>query len=150
MWGTDIIGPIEPASSRGHRFILATTDYFSKWAEVVPLKEVKTENILHFFKTHVIYRFDIPRRIISDNGPAYRSHKISRFAQQHNIDWRYSSDYNPRANGLAEAFNKTLTKIMKKTVSRNKKDWHERLQEALWTYRTTFNVGYMYALEAIM
>ena len=29
-WGMDIIGPINPPSSRGHRFILAITDYFSK------------------------------------------------------------------------------------------------------------------------
>jgi len=26
MWGTDIMGPIDPPSSRGHRFILAATD----------------------------------------------------------------------------------------------------------------------------
>ena len=32
-WGTDIVGPIEPLASNGDRFILAFTDYFSKWAE---------------------------------------------------------------------------------------------------------------------
>ena len=30
IWGTDVVGPIEPPSSRGHRFILAATDYFSR------------------------------------------------------------------------------------------------------------------------
>lgn len=34
-WGTYIIGPINPPSSAGHRFILAATDYFSKWAEAI-------------------------------------------------------------------------------------------------------------------
>ena len=29
-WGIDVIGPISPPSPRGHRFILAVTDYFSK------------------------------------------------------------------------------------------------------------------------
>ncbi|XP_020266300.1 uncharacterized protein LOC109841771 [Asparagus officinalis] len=29
-WGMDIIGPISPPSARGHRFIQAITDYFSK------------------------------------------------------------------------------------------------------------------------
>jgi hypothetical protein len=29
-WGMDVIGPIDPPSSRGRRFILAATDYFSK------------------------------------------------------------------------------------------------------------------------
>ena len=40
-WGLDVIGPITPKSFVGHAYILAATNYFSKWAEVVPLKEVK-------------------------------------------------------------------------------------------------------------
>jgi len=30
IWGMDVIGPINPPSSKGHRFILTITDYFSK------------------------------------------------------------------------------------------------------------------------
>ncbi|KAI5323353.1 hypothetical protein L3X38_032425 [Prunus dulcis] len=29
--------------------------------------------------------------------------------------------------------------MLKKMVSRNKRDWHERLPEALWAYRTTIH-----------
>ena len=39
-WGLDIVGPL-PKSSADHLYILAATNYFSKWAEVVPLREVK-------------------------------------------------------------------------------------------------------------
>ena len=35
-WGIDIVGPIDPSSMKGHWFILAITDYFSKWAEAIP------------------------------------------------------------------------------------------------------------------
>jgi len=42
-WGLDFIGPINPHSSAGHMFILTMTDYFSKWSEVIPLKNVKDE-----------------------------------------------------------------------------------------------------------
>jgi len=41
-WGIDILGPISPPSAKYHRFILTITDYFSKWAEAIPLVEVKT------------------------------------------------------------------------------------------------------------
>jgi hypothetical protein len=37
-----------------------------------------------------------------------------------------------------ESFNKTLINIMKKTVDGNQRDWDNHLQEALWTYRTTY------------
>jgi len=46
MWGMDVVGPISPPSSKGHRFILAITDYFSKWAEVIPLREVKASDVV--------------------------------------------------------------------------------------------------------
>ena len=65
MWGMDIIGPINPPTSKGHRFILAITNYFSKWAEVIPLKrrkDVRGDSI------HQTPR-DIPLRCTSTTGP---------------------------------------------------------------------------------
>jgi len=50
---------ISPPTSRGYRFILAMTDYFSKWAEAIPLKEVKASNTIKFIKHHVLYRFGV-------------------------------------------------------------------------------------------
>jgi hypothetical protein len=44
-WGIDVIGAIEHLSVRGHHFILAAMDYFSKWADVIPLREVKSDNV---------------------------------------------------------------------------------------------------------
>jgi len=61
IWGMDVVGPISPPSSKGHRFILTITDYFSKWAEVIPLREVKTSDVIKFIKHHVVYRFGVPR-----------------------------------------------------------------------------------------
>ncbi|XP_070042777.1 uncharacterized protein [Nicotiana tomentosiformis] len=46
-WGLDVVGLL-PKSSGGHLYILAATDYFSKWAEAVSLKEVKKENVANF------------------------------------------------------------------------------------------------------
>jgi len=39
--------------------------------------------------------------------------------------------YNAPANGLAEAFNKTFRKLLKKVVFKSKLDWHEKLGEVL-------------------
>ncbi|XP_059281023.1 uncharacterized protein LOC132034657 [Lycium ferocissimum] len=69
-WGLDVVGPL-PKSSGGHLYILAATDYFSKWAEAVALKEVKKENVANFIRVNIIYRFGIPRYIITDNGKPF-------------------------------------------------------------------------------
>ncbi len=39
-WGMDMIGQINPPLSKGHKFILVATDYFTKWVEAIPLKKV--------------------------------------------------------------------------------------------------------------
>ncbi|XP_020596364.1 uncharacterized protein K02A2.6-like, partial [Phalaenopsis equestris] len=107
-------------------------------AEAVPLREVTAQHVLQFFKSQIVYRFGVPRRVISDNGSAFKSTKINSFVRRHGIDWRYSTIYYLKTNGLAEAFNKTLVQILKKTLDENKRGWHEKLLEALWAYRTTF------------
>jgi len=56
----DVIEPISPPSSKGHCFILAITDYFSKLVEVVSLKEVKISVMIKFIKLHILYRFGVP------------------------------------------------------------------------------------------
>ena len=62
------MGPIEPPSPRGHRFILAATDYFSRWTEAISLKEVKEENVIKFFKDHVLYKFGTPEGLFLTMG----------------------------------------------------------------------------------
>ena len=136
-WGIDVIGPIDPPSYNGHRFILAATDYFSRWAEAVPLREVNTNNVITFLERNIIHRFGIPHRITSDNGTAFKSHKMYKFAAKYKIQWNYTTGYYAQANGLIEAFNKTLGKILKKTTTKHKKDWNDRMFEALWAYRVT-------------
>jgi len=156
-WGIDVIGPIDPPSSGGHRFILAATDYFSKWAEAVSLREVKSDNVINFLERQIIYRFGIPHRITSDNGKAFRSNKMYMFIEKYKIKWNYSTGYYPQANGAIEAFNKTLGKMLKKTVHRYCRDWHDRLLEALWAYRVTVRTptqatpySLVYGCEAVL
>src|SRR5271156_5594686 len=49
----------------------------------------------------------------------------------------YSSPYHPQANGQAESSNKSLLKILKRTLEQNKRQWHTKLRLALWTNRIT-------------
>ncbi|KAL0448898.1 UNVERIFIED_CONTAM: hypothetical protein Slati_1446200 [Sesamum latifolium] len=65
-WGLDVVGPITPKSSIWHIYILTTTNYFSKWAEAVPLKEVKKETVVDFIRVNIIFRYGVPRYIIND------------------------------------------------------------------------------------
>ena len=65
-WGIDLIGQIFPPSSKGHKFILVATDYFTKWVEAIPLKTVTSKNMINFVREHIVYRFGIPQTITTD------------------------------------------------------------------------------------
>jgi len=52
-------------------YILAATDYFSKWAETIALKEVKKENMVDFIQIHIIFTYGVPRYIITYNGKLF-------------------------------------------------------------------------------
>ena len=78
------------------------------------MAEVKTSNVVNFIKQHVIHRFGVPRRIIHDNGPQFMSQVFYQFCDKYQIQNVASTAYNPTANGLVEAFNKIIIKLLKK------------------------------------
>jgi len=147
----------QPLINKRSWFILAITYYFSKWADAIPLIEVKTSNVVNFIKHHIIHRFGVPRRIVHDNGPQFVSQAFYRFYNKYQIQNVALTAYNPAASGLAEAFNKIIIKLLKKFVSSSRRDWNETLSECLWAYRTTIRTptgntpfAMVYGCEAII
>jgi hypothetical protein len=114
-WGIDLIGQINPPSSKGHKFVLLATDYFTKWVEEIPLKKVTSENMVDFVKEHIIYGFGIPQTITTDQGTQFTSSEFREFAESMGIKLLNSSPYYAQDNGQAEASNKIMIKIIQKT-----------------------------------
>ena len=50
---------------------------------------------------------------------------------------KYSANYYPQGNGLAESTNKNLIKIIKRIVDQNQKNWHKSLVFSLWANHIT-------------
>jgi hypothetical protein len=65
------------------------------------------------------------------------SHQFREFTESMKIKLMNSSPYYAQANGLAEASNKVLIKIIKKRIKDNLRRWHEKLSEALWENKTS-------------
>ena len=58
MWGTDVIGAIEPRALNGHRFILVAIDYFTKWVEAALYQEDRSvdDRIIQGLARHATLR----------------------------------------------------------------------------------------------
>jgi hypothetical protein len=76
QWGLDVIGPINPKSSKGHSYIITTTDYFTKWHEAIALKEANTEHLIQFLQENILSRFGVPEKFITDNGSIFISSNL--------------------------------------------------------------------------
>ena len=50
------------------RFAVIVVDYFTKWAESEALATITEKQMEKFVLRNIIYRFDIPRVLVSDNG----------------------------------------------------------------------------------
>ncbi|XP_070028704.1 uncharacterized protein [Nicotiana sylvestris] len=68
-WGMDVIGPIEPKPSNGHKFILVAIDYFTKWVETLTFKAVTKKAVVDFVHSNIICHFGIPKTIITTMQP---------------------------------------------------------------------------------
>jgi ribonuclease HI len=134
-WGLDFIGEIHPSSSKGHRFVLVTTDYFTKWTKVVALNNMTHKEVIVFITEHIIHRFGIPQTLTIDQGTSFMSKEVREFAELYRIKLLNSSPYYAQANGQAESSNRTLINLIKKKISDNPKHWHKILSEALWAHK---------------
>jgi hypothetical protein len=46
--------------------MLVATYYFTKWTEVVPLKNLTHKEVIEFIMEHIIHRFGIPQNLTTE------------------------------------------------------------------------------------
>lgn len=135
-WGLDIIGKINPASSKQHEYIITATEYFTKWVEAIPLRSTTGVTVATFIKEHIICRFGVPKHIVTDNGTPFANKHVTELLEEYIIKQVFSTPYYPQGNVQAESTNKTLIQILSRTVRDNPRTWHEQFPMDLWSYRT--------------
>jgi hypothetical protein len=70
IWKNDIVG-ILPRAPGGFRFLFITINTFTKWMEPIPMVNIMQETAVKFLQS-IIYRFNIPRRVLIDNGTQFK------------------------------------------------------------------------------
>jgi hypothetical protein len=98
-WANDLIGQIYPPSSKGHKFVLVATDYFTEWVEAILIKTVTSGNMIDFVNEHIVYWFGIPQTITTDQGSQFTSGEFEEYANSLGNKLLNSSPYYAQANG---------------------------------------------------
>nr|GFA31645.1 reverse transcriptase domain-containing protein [Tanacetum cinerariifolium] len=135
VWGIYFMGPFP--SSRGNRYILVAVDYLSRWVEAKVLPTNNACVVVKFLKS-LFARFGTPRAIMSDGGTHFCNNKFAKVMSKYGVTHRLATAYQPQTSGQVEVSNWGLKRILERTVGENHASWFEKLDDALWAFRTAY------------
>ncbi|GJS98345.1 reverse transcriptase domain-containing protein [Tanacetum coccineum] len=135
VWGIDFMGPF--SSSRGNKYILVAVDYLSKWVEAKGLPTDDARVVVKFLKS-LFARFSTLRAIIRDCETHFCNEKFAKVMSKYGATHSLATAYHPQTSGQVEVSNRGLKHILERTVGENRASWSDRLDDALWAFRTAY------------
>lgn len=130
----DLVGPIFPATERGHRYILTLVDYSTRYPEATALKGIETEQVAEAL-VEMFTRVGIPKEVLSDLGAQFTSGIMRAVGRLLSIEQLTTTPYHPSCNGLVEKFNGTLKSMLRRMSEERPKDWDRYIPALLFAYR---------------
>nr|GEU32307.1 hypothetical protein [Tanacetum cinerariifolium] len=116
-------------------------DSCQRQAKALPTNDARV--VVKFLKS-LFSRFGTSRAIISDRGTHFCNDQFSRVMAKYGVTHRLSTAYHPQTSGQVEVTNRRLKRILERTVGENRASWSDKLEDALWAFRTAYktSVGY--------
>ncbi|GFS84132.1 hypothetical protein TNCV_2365161 [Trichonephila clavipes] len=118
----DVIGPIQPPSGRGHKYVLCMMDQHTRWPEAVPLRSLTAKNACDSL-LQIFSRTGIPSIIASDQGTNFKSTLTQEFTKRIGSSPRFSCPGYPASNGLVERWNKVLKDMIHHVICEDPRSW---------------------------
>lgn len=130
----DIMGPL-PLSSNQNRFIIAFSDYFSKYSVFVPVRSATAKAVSTVLEKEVVLMFGAPQTVICDNGPQFKSREFKAKAAEYHIEITYTPHYHPQANPM-ERPNRVIKTLISSYVKENQRRWDKELTKLAFAIKT--------------
>nr|GEV18663.1 reverse transcriptase domain-containing protein [Tanacetum cinerariifolium] len=122
---------------RGNKYILVAVDYLSKWvkAKALPTNDAR---VVYKYLKNLFVRFGTPRAIINDRGTHFCNDQFAKVMLKFGVTHHLATPYHPQTSGQVEVSNRGLKRILERTVGEYRASWLDKLDDALWTFRTTY------------
>ncbi|GKB40875.1 reverse transcriptase domain-containing protein [Tanacetum coccineum] len=82
--------------------------------------------------------FEVPKALISDRGTHFCNSQLEKVLLRYGVNHRISTTYHPQTNGQTKVTNRAIKRILERSVGYNPKDWSEKLNDALWAFKTAY------------
>ena len=132
----DLVGPLNPPSSAGHKYILTLIDFSTGFPEALPLKDIDSVSVAEALLT-IFSRVGIPREVLSDRGTQFTSALMRELHRLLGVKPIFTTPYHPSGNGRVERLHGPLKTILRKLCSEKPREWHRYLVPTLFALRET-------------
>ena len=132
----DILGPINPSSASGKRFILTYVDLASRYADAVALRGIDSDSVANAL-FEICSRVGFPEVLTSDNGTNFTSKTFEAFLSMLRVRHIRTSVYHAQSNGVCERYNGTLKRCLRRLAMDDPRHWDRCLPALLFSYRDT-------------
>lgn len=123
----DLMGPY-PRSSQGFVYLLVIQDVFTRWVELIPLRNATAPLIIAAFKRHILNRYGCPQVIITDNGSNFTGKLMRSLTAACGITHFKTPYYHSQANPV-ERSNRNIKQTIVAYLKDSHRNWDQFIGE---------------------
>ena len=136
----DYVGPMNPASGRGHRYMFTAVCAWSGWYWAIPAVDSTSETAANLLFHRVMCDLaGYPMCLGSDRAPEFMESVVKDLANTFGIQQVIGTAYHPQSQSPVERPHREYNALCK-TFMENVKDWDQVASIFQWTIRTSCKI----------
>ena len=127
----DLVGPLPEIE--GYKYMFTMIDRFSRWIEVVPIKDMEAPTVTRAFFDTWVCRFGTPKILTTDQGSQFEGRLFDSLTRVLGCEKRRTTAYHPACNGMIERVHRCLKSAL---MCYSDTDWTRNLSSVLLGLRS--------------
>ncbi|GKB77178.1 reverse transcriptase domain-containing protein, partial [Tanacetum coccineum] len=82
--------------------------------------------------------FGVLKALISDRRKHFCNSLLEKTLKKYRVTHRLATPYHPQTSEQTKNTNRAIKRILERTINGNRKEWADKLDDALWAFRTAY------------
>ena len=134
----DILGGF-PCSMNGYKYLLVIVDAFTRYCELVPVRDKSAVSVAAAFKERILDRHNAPTVLVTDNGLEFNNAVLSELCRLYNVRKCNILPHHPASNGLSERLNRKILNTLRANVNFRHEAWDEFISDVQCTLNRSYH-----------